>query len=142
MKTNEQADVLARLRYMDEQQARLVDAAMPKVRGDAVSQELGKIRDDHRRHIGQIDELFGGCGEDVVPRVPEAEQRLAEDRLSQLQATSDERAVLELVLDSEQQCEAAYARADAARLPAEEGPAMAAHYAEEKRHVDVLEARV
>lgn len=142
MDTRRQAELLARLRLLDQIEAEALGEAIGKVGDDETAAELTRLKADHERHLREIDGLFGECGEYTTVEVPDAFETAAQRRLDSVRNAPDARTALHALLATEQAEAEAYRRADAMRLPSDEGPTISAHLADEQRHVETLRQRL
>jgi hypothetical protein len=134
MDSIKQAETLARLHFLDQMEVQAIDAALPKIEDPQLMTDLQQAREDHERHMRELDVLFGECGETVHPRIPNAFKTQACDRIEAIHAADDQEQAIRALLSAERaECDA-YAAADAAKLPGDEGPVVHAHLVDEQHH--------
>lgn len=139
METRRQMEELARLRFLDQSSAELLDEAMLRVTDQGLLGELDRLRADHERHALEIDALFGDCGEVMPVVVSDPLKARMEARLGEMRAAPDQDSALRLLLAAEESERDEYGLADRFDLPGDEGPVVHAHLADEQRHVEALE---
>lgn len=142
MDTRTQAQVLAELHFLDQTEVEAISSALPRIEDRELAAELEHFRDDHARHMRELDALFGECGEAIHPTVPEAMRSAAERRLGAVRDADGDDALLRELLTAEKADAGAYEAADAARLPSDEGPVIHGHLGDERRHVETLSRRL
>lgn len=134
-------ELLAELRYRDEQAVRLYDAALARVTDPGTAERMRAHRDDHARHVRAFDELAGGAPvSDVAP--PEAVRAALEARVAGLGVAQAESETLERLLLAEDAMDGAYESALALRMSEDVTRLLEANRADEHRHVAYLEVRV
>jgi hypothetical protein len=138
MDSVKQAETLARLHFLDQMEVRAIDEALPKIADPQLCAELERAREDHKRHMRDLDKLFGECGEPVHPSIPAPMKAQVQQRIDAVRSANDQEAVIRALLSAERAESDAYAAADAVKLPGDEGPVVHAHLLDEQHHTAMI----